>query len=552
MKKSLTTGFLLIIAALFLLVSTAYSAPPQKEWFKMYHNSSGIQDSAVAICVNSNGNVFVTGWIASGSSSVDVVTIRYNPVSGDTVWVKKFSHPFEDKPAAIIADNNFVYITGWTFNSATTRDILTIKYDASNGDTVWVREYNGPGGGGDYGLALDLDGSGNVYVAGRTDNGAAGQKMTVLKYDNAGNFPSGWPMIFTGGISGTFDEARSVKVDGAGNIYITGLTRNGAISTDDYLTLKVNSSGTVQWARKYNGNINQADDAIGLILDASASNVFVTGYSFRSGSNQDIVTIKYSSTGDSLAAVIYNGPFNGIDIPVAIIKDGSDNIYITGNSFSSNTGYDYVTISYNSGLSQRWATKYIGPSGSDFAASIAYAQGFVYVTGSSAGIGTGNDYLTVRYDANSGGEIWNVRENGSANLGDYATSIAVTDSNYVFVTGSMVFSGSNGNYYTIRYSEPVGIKPISTNVPSSFDLKQNYPNPFNPSTKIRFDIPVYSFVKISVFDAAGREVAVLSNEYLRAGEYEADWNAAGYSSGIYFYRLVTDDFMQTRKMVLVK
>jgi hypothetical protein len=550
MKKSLITEFLLIIAALFLLVSTAYSEPPHKEWFKIYHNSSGIQDSAVAICVNSNGNVFVTGWIAS--SSVDVVTIRYNPVSGDTVWVKKFSHPFEDKPVAIIADNNFVYVTGWTFNSVTTRDILTIKYDASNGDSLWVREYNGPGGGGDYGLALDLDGSGNVYVAGRTDNGAAGQKMTVLKYDNAGNLPSGWPMIYTGGISGTSDEARSVKVDGSGNVYITGFTRNGAVSTDDYLTLKANSSGTVQWARKYIGNSNQTDDAIGLVLDASASNIFVTGFSLRAGTNQDIVTIKYSSAGDSLAGVIYNGPYGGGDVPVAITKDGNDNIYITGNSFSGGTGYDYITISYNTNLSQRWATSYIGPSGNDFPSSIAYAMGFVYVTGASEGMGTGFDYLTVRYDANTGGELWTVRENGGASRGDYATSIAVTDSNYVFVTGSLVSSGVTGNYYTIRYSELIGIKPISTNVPSNFDLKQNYPNPFNPSTKIRFDIPVYSFVKISVYDIAGREVAVLSNDYLRAGEYEADWNAAGYSSGIYFYRLVTDDYIQTRKMILVK
>jgi hypothetical protein len=139
-------------------------------------------------------------------------------------------------------------------------------------------EYSGPGGG-DYGLTLG-DGSGNVYVAGRTDNGAAGQKMTVLKYDNAGNFPSGWPMIYTGGISGTSDEAHSVKVDGSGNIYITGFTRNGSTTTDDYLTLKANSSGIVQWARKYNGNANQADNSVGLILDASANNVIVTGSSW--------------------------------------------------------------------------------------------------------------------------------------------------------------------------------------------------------------------------------------------------------------------------------
>jgi hypothetical protein len=550
MKKHIING-LLAISALVLFVSSAYSDPPVKVWEKVYHNSVGIQDSAVAVCVNSNGNVFVTGWTSAGSNQIDIVTIRYNSSTGDTIWVKKYSQPQEDKPYAMIADNDFVYVTGWSFTNSN-RDIVTIKYNVSNGDEVWARKYNGSGNGGDYGLALDIDGSGNVYAGGRIDVGGS-QKFIILKYDSGGNLPSGWPMIYSGGISGAFDEIRGIKVDGSGNVYATGFTRNGSLATDDYLTLKTNSSGSVQWAKKHNGNINMADNPVGLVLDGTENNVFVAGSSLRGGTNQDIVTIKYAaSTGDSVGAAIYNGPFGGGDVAVAIIKDANDNLYITGNSFAASTGYDYVTISYNSSLSLRWAARYEGPSGSDFPSSIAYSQGFVYVTGTSAGSGTSNDYLTVRYDATNGNELWTVRENGGASRNDYGISIAVTDSQNVFVTGSMVFSGAAANYYTIRYQEVTGIKPISSIVPADYSLQQNYPNPFNPVTKIRFDIPAYTLVNITVFDAAGREITVLANEYLRAGEYEADWNAAGYSSGIYFYRLSTDKFSQTRKMILLK
>jgi hypothetical protein len=83
-------------------------------------------------------------------------------------------------------------------------------------------------------------------------------------------------------------------------------------------------------------------------------------------------------------------------------------------------------------------------------------------------------------------------------------------------------------------------------------LKQNYPNPFNPLTNIRFDIPRSSNVNLIIYNALGREVTILVNEKLSTGSYEVDWNASGYPSGVYFYKLETDDFVKARKMVLIK
>jgi hypothetical protein len=85
-----------------------------------------------------------------------------------------------------------------------------------------------------------------------------------------------------------------------------------------------------------------------------------------------------------------------------------------------------------------------------------------------------------------------------------------------------------------------------------FKLYNNYPNPFNPVTSIKFDVPKKTFVNIEVFNAIGQRVSQLVNMDLPAGKYNIDWDASAYPSGIYFYRIVTSGFTDTRKMVLVK
>jgi len=89
-------------------------------------------------------------------------------------------------------------------------------------------------------------------------------------------------------------------------------------------------------------------------------------------------------------------------------------------------------------------------------------------------------------------------------------------------------------------------------IPEDFSLGQNYPNPFNPETRIRFSIPKSSFVSIVVHDVSGKEITQLVNNQLTPGNYEYNWSALGLSSGIYFYRIQTVDFTDSRKMVLLK
>ncbi len=113
------------------------------------------------------------------------------------------------------------------------------------------------------------------------------------------------------------------------------------------------------------------------------------------------------------------------------------------------------------------------------------------------------------------------------------------------------------NSHGKTYMGPIGITPNGGNIPTDFSLGQNYPNPFNPTTQIKYDISKTQNVSIKIFDLLGREVRTLVNEMKTPGQYSVMWdskNSSGtiVSSGIYFYRLETGDFVDIKKMVLVK
>jgi len=110
------------------------------------------------------------------------------------------------------------------------------------------------------------------------------------------------------------------------------------------------------------------------------------------------------------------------------------------------------------------------------------------------------------------------------------------------------------NFRVINYTDGpgVGISHNGNEIPVSFALYQNYPNPFNPVTKIRFDLPKSSFVKITVFDVLGQEVKVIANQMMEAGKFETEFSASIFAGGIYFYKIEAGDFSEVKKMILIK
>lgn len=165
---------------------------------------------------------------------------------------------------------------------------------------------------------------------------------------------------------------------------------------------------------------------------------------------------------------------------------------------------------------------------------------------------------------------------------DGQTGFAVTESGRIYKTTN---AGVNWNYLTNPIATPlysIGFAPNSnttgyavgsagvilrttngggsftainsngTEIPDKFSLSQNYPNPFNPTTQIKFNIPANEHVRISVYDILGNEISVLNDTDMKPGEYSVTWNAAGYSSGIYFCKMKAGSFTETRKMSLIK
>jgi len=352
-----------------------YSSSGVQQWIQRY---IGNGSKALSIALDGSGNVYVTGYSRFGFFSSSFVTIKYSS-SGAQQWVRTYNGGFGNSIA--VDDSGNVYVTGW---SSPNEDYITIKYN-SIGDSQWVQRYNGLGNSQDNGISIAVDGSGNVYVTGQSRSSFNFDYATI-KYNSNGD--SLWVQRYHG--PGGNDQAISIAVDGSGNVYVTGRSQ-GIGNDNDYATIKYNSSGVQQWVQRYNPT-NESDDVTSMAVD-SLGNVYVTGSSNIIGIGAS-ATIKYNSNGDSLWVRRYNG---GSASSIAV--DGSGNVYVTGSNYSSGTGSDYGTIKYNSLGALQWVQRYDGPgNGGDGASSIAVDNsGNVYVTGNSAGIGTGNDYATIKY-----------------------------------------------------------------------------------------------------------------------------------------------------------
>jgi photosystem II stability/assembly factor-like uncharacterized protein len=158
------------------------------------------------------------------------------------------------------------------------------------------------------------------------------------------------------------------------------------------------------------------------------------------------------------------------------------------------------------------------------------------------------------YKTTNSGAIWNTLYS-PINETLYSVFFADTLCGYITGLGGNVIKTTDGGGIITNVKH---ITDIS--VPKSFSLYQNYPNPFNPSTKIKFLIPLLGgvsegrggLVNLTIYDILGREVATLVNESLKPGTYEVEFEGSNYASGVYFYKLITQDYSETRKLILLK
>jgi uncharacterized delta-60 repeat protein len=323
------------------ILTISYNTDGGEQWTSLYNGPSDGNDFGLAITKDNIGNIYVTGYESGIGTGWDLATVKYNS-SGVQQWVGKYSTSDEDYAIGIVASESDIYVTGNSGNPYTfTWDYVTIRYNATTGDTVWTRRYNGP--------------------------------------------------------ANEHDEVRAIALDSDGNICVTGGSANIG-SGADFTTIKYSPDGESLWVRRYNGTANGADWANAIAVD-SDNNVYVTGYSQDPTNDYDFVTVKYDADGNQQWVVRYDGPVHSYDEGKAITVDYAGNVYVTGFSTGSGTRSDYTTIKYDASGNEEWVHHYDGPaSRQDEAVAIALDQtGGVCITGSSIGNGTGNDYATLRY-----------------------------------------------------------------------------------------------------------------------------------------------------------
>jgi uncharacterized delta-60 repeat protein len=550
MKKALPF-LILIITSLFCLNKVL----AQPQWIRT--GGGPLEDKAYAIVVDKSGNSYATGYITTTNHGTDWYTIKYKP-DGTVYWSAQYDGPAhsEDKAYAIAVDkSNNVYVVGFSTGIGSGHDFTTIKYNSS-GSQQWVQRYNAPGNNDDEAHALALDDSSNIYVTGFITLSVT--DYYTIKYNTNNVYQ--WGQMYNGPGNGE-DKAYAITLDGNANVYITGWSK-GNESDLDYATIKYNRNGTQQWTTRYNGPGNSEDKAYAIVVDASYNNIFVTGYSTGDTTSFDYTTIKYNtSNGESVWTARYNGPGNSEDKAYAITVDANDNIYVTGSSRNDTTSgsEDILTLKYDCSGDTLWATRFNGTGNStDIAYSIFLPKSNqnLFIAGSSrSSTAAGSEDISIlKYTLNSGNIIQQVRYNGTANGEDAAYAIVIDTLDNVFIAGYATNLNTGQDFIAMKYShgDLIKVNNISTQVPKDFILHQNYPNPFNPSTVINFEIPESANVKLAVYDVLGKETVVLLNGYMRAGTYEVSVNLPGLSSGVYFYTLTSGAFRETRKMIFLK
>ena len=376
--------------------TTKYDSDGNELWVARYEGGANYRDEAHGIAVDASGNAYVTGFSYGSSTGYDYATIKYRP-DGSEQWTARYNgRGGGDRALALALDTaGNVYVTGYSNSSEEPEgnyDYATIKYD-SDGNELWVARYDGPAGDDDFAYALAVDGLGNVYVTGGSPSSDTNYDYATIKYDSGGN--QQWVARYDGPAGSMDDFAIRVLVDGSGSVYVLGASE-GAGTDRDFMTIKYAPDGSEQWVARYNGPASGYDEPQALAMDASG-NAYVAGSSRGSDTNGDYATIKYAPDGSVQWVARYDG--NDWDDAHALTVDSSGNAFVTGSSHASDTAPDYTTIKYDSNGNQVWLASYDGPaSGADVARALVLdGAGNVYVTGSSTGDGTGWDYATIKY-----------------------------------------------------------------------------------------------------------------------------------------------------------
>lgn len=396
---------------------------------------------------------------AEGVTAMDVNNILTFPDNPNyyvlNCWLSEVNFEWEREYTYNPGDNKAKYVeVDLMGNSIVTgtivannRDIATLKYSPT-GTLLWSRIYNNS----NVYLPdedvndLAVDNQGNIYITGYTANAGGTPNKNILTIKYNPSGDSLWVKQYASAGSGN-DEGKAIAVDDSGNVFVTGYT---AGSDDDFVTIKYNSAGNQVWVKTYN-NSDKAND-----IDVDdKGNIYVIG-----SIQANYLTIKYNSSGDQLWYKIHYPTGGGSGaIGKMVEADKQGNVYVTGTSRGTSTGDDFVTIKYDSLGNELWLNRYNrnGNNSDDaIALKITYPSGGglqsnVIVTGNSS-----YDFVTLKLNGNNGNIIWQNTYNGPSNSIDKVIALDVDALGNAYVTANSYDNSTNEDFVTIKYSENDG------------------------------------------------------------------------------------------------
>jgi len=220
-------------------VTVKYSSAGVQQWAARYDGLAHRNDHPKALALDANGNIYVTGWSVNANNNGDYATVKYNP-TGIQQWVARYDGPLhngEQANALTIDGSGHVYVTGYSFGLQGYEDYATIKYNSA-GTQQWIARYNGPANYKDHANGIVVDGFGNLYVTGHSFGLHGYADFVTVKYNNAGIRQ--WVDRYKGP-KGHVDEAVALAVDKTGNLYVAGFSSDWVGNTN-YVTIKYPAS----------------------------------------------------------------------------------------------------------------------------------------------------------------------------------------------------------------------------------------------------------------------------------------------------------------------
>lgn len=553
--------YFILIANCLLLIANCYSQPVTQEWVRRFTN--GNYANGFYVNLDSFGNLYVlTANPIADSTNGDYCVLKYSSV-GTLLWSTYYNSPgnLSDQPVAFsVTGGGDVYVTGLTSVNFVHR-VTTVKFN-SNGVFKWARQYNG-GGPTDDVSDIKVDHSGNVIVIGTTMVSNNMGYCLTIKYNPYGD--SIWVKKLTQLTE--YSSGWRAAIDVFDNIYVEADYGN---NNADYLAFKYALNGDLLWYVTYDSPQHYGDLTWALDIDTN-KNIYVLGTNSVPTALANNTLLKINSSGSIQWAKVFTGIAGvnsgcGTPAGVATTLDGSS-IYYTTTCANGNGagGYDIVTLKYNTTGDTQWVRRYAGEVTSNRNYPSAINLDFlnnVYVTGTQNNLTSGDDYVTIKY-LSDGTRQWVASYNGPLSSSFDDSHDLVIDKNMnVYITGISSRLNSTPILWdaaTIKYNQPNGINSNTNELPARYKLLQNYPNPFNSITVITYELPRRSNVILTLYNITGQLVRTLVNTEQNTGYYSVAVNMDDLASGVYFYKIEvrgagssTGFFIDTKKLVLVK